>query len=87
MAQEIHLGNGEGALLEVDDQAGRLQPPKHLFFTMWRGEAQGLLDRRMIPSRSRAANSAFAAASFSVSSRRKGEAMGGPLVSKWCSTP
>ncbi len=24
-AQEIHLGN------EVDDQAGRLQPPKHLF--------------------------------------------------------
>ncbi|MFN9940818.1 MAG: hypothetical protein ACK56I_15205, partial [bacterium] len=31
MAQEIHLGNGEGALLEVDDQAGRLQPPKHLF--------------------------------------------------------
>ncbi len=51
---------------------------------MWRGEAQGLLDRLMIPSRSRAANSAFAAASFSVSSRRKGEAMGGPLVSKWC---
>ena len=31
MAQEIHLGNGECALLEVDDQAGRLQPPKHLF--------------------------------------------------------
>ena len=46
---------------------------------MWRGEAQGLLDRLMIPSRSRAANSAFAAASFSVSSWRKGEAMGGPL--------
>jgi len=49
---------------------------------MWRGEAQGLLDRLMIPSRSKAANSAFAAASFSWSSRRKGEAMGGPLVSK-----
>jgi hypothetical protein len=31
MAQEIHLGNGECALLEVDDQAGRLQPAKHLF--------------------------------------------------------
>ena len=54
---------------------------------MWRGEAQGLLDRLMIPSRLRAANSAFAAASFSVSSRQKGEVMGGPLVSKWCSTP
>jgi hypothetical protein len=31
MAQEIHLGYGESALLEVDDQAGRLQPPKNLF--------------------------------------------------------
>jgi hypothetical protein len=31
MAQEIRLGNGESALLEVDDQAGHLQPPKHLF--------------------------------------------------------
>ncbi len=31
MAQEIHLGNGESALLEVDDQAGRLQPPESFF--------------------------------------------------------
>jgi hypothetical protein len=29
MAQEIHLGHSEGALLEVDDQAGRLQPPEN----------------------------------------------------------
>jgi hypothetical protein len=49
---------------------------------MWRGEAQGLLDRLMIPSLSNATNSAFDAASFSASSRRKGQAMGGPLVSK-----
>ncbi len=49
---------------------------------MWRGEAQGLLNRLMIPSRSKTANSAFAAPSFSASSWRKGEAMGGPLVSK-----
>ncbi len=52
------------------------------FFTMWREEAQGLLDRLMIPSLSKAVTSAFAAASFWVSSQRNGEVMGGPLVSK-----
>jgi hypothetical protein len=31
MAREIHLGNGESAFLEVDDQAGRLQPPENFF--------------------------------------------------------
>jgi hypothetical protein len=29
MAQEIHLGHSEGSLLEVDDQASRLQPPEN----------------------------------------------------------
>jgi hypothetical protein len=49
---------------------------------MWRGEAQGLLDRLMIPSLSKATYSAFTAASFWASSRQKGEGMGGPLVSR-----
>ncbi len=49
---------------------------------MWRGEAQGLLECLMILSLSKAANSNFAAASFWAPSRRKDEAMGGPLVSK-----
>jgi hypothetical protein len=43
---------------------------------MWRGEAQGLLDRLMIPFLSKAANSAFTATSFWASSRRNGEATG-----------
>ncbi len=34
MAQEIHLGHGEGALLEVDNKAGRLQPPKNLLHVL-----------------------------------------------------
>jgi hypothetical protein len=34
MAQEIHLGHGEGALLEVDNNAGRLQPPEYLLHVL-----------------------------------------------------
>jgi hypothetical protein len=37
---------------------------------MWRGEAQGLLDLLMMPSRSSWSNSALAAANFSASRRR-----------------
>jgi hypothetical protein len=34
MAQEIHLGHGEGALLEFDDKTGRLQPPENLLHVL-----------------------------------------------------
>src|SRR5450830_1058998 len=54
---------------------------------MCRGEAHGDEDRLTIPCFSRSANSALAMASFSASSRRKGEAMGGPEVCKKCTTP
>jgi hypothetical protein len=49
---------------------------------MWRGEAQGLLDRLKIPFLSKAANSAFTATSFWASSWRNGEATGSHLVSR-----
>jgi hypothetical protein len=32
--QEIHLGHGEGAFLEVDDKDGRLQPPENLLHVL-----------------------------------------------------
>jgi len=47
---------------------------------MCRGDAHGLVERLTTPAASRAANSFFAAASFSVSSRRKADATGGPRV-------
>ncbi len=56
------------------------------FLTMFRGDDQGLSDRRTIPSFSSCRNSALAAANFSASSRWKREAMGGPEVLMWCST-
>ncbi len=49
---------------------------------MWRVEAQGLLDSLMIPSLSKATNSAFTAASFWASIRRNNEVTGGHLVSR-----
>jgi hypothetical protein len=56
------------------------------FLTMCRGDEQGLSDRLTILSLSSCRNSAFAAANFSASSRRKRGAMGGLEVLMSCST-
>ena len=54
---------------------------------MWRGEAQGDVERRMIPAFSMAENSALAAASLAGSKRRALANTGGPgLVMMWWRT-
>ncbi len=54
---------------------------------MWRDEAQGLLERRTIPSFSMLANSALAAVSFTGSNRWARAWTGSPHVDIWCTTP
>ena len=55
--------------------------------TICSGEAQGELERRMMPSCSILANSDLATASLSASRRRARAWSGGPSVRMWCSTP
>jgi hypothetical protein len=76
---------GDGDHVEAAESPQERHDPS-AFLTMWRGDDQGLSDRRTILSLSSCRNSAFADANFSASSRRKREAMGGPDVLLWCST-
>ena len=65
---------------------GGSQDPS-VFLTMSRGEAHGLVERLTTPAASKAKNSFFAAASFSVSSRRNADAIGGPeVLRKWATS-
>jgi hypothetical protein len=54
--------------------------------TMCSGDAQQLLERRMMPCFSSFAKAARAASCFSGSNRRKRAVTGRPLVMSWCST-
>jgi hypothetical protein len=54
---------------------------------MRRGLDQGEVDLLMMPSAFNCLNFALAANSFSLSRRPNLEAMGGPVVTIWCSTP
>jgi hypothetical protein len=54
--------------------------------TICRGDAQQLLERRMMPCFSSFAKAARAASCFSRSNRRKRAVTGRPLVMSWCST-
>ncbi len=53
---------------------------------MCSGDAQGLSERRTMPSRSSWSNSIFAARNFSSSRRRNLEEIGGPEVLMWWNT-
>ncbi len=53
---------------------------------MCSGDAQGLSERRTMPSRFNWSNSSFAARNFSSSRRRNLEEMGGPEVLMWWNT-
>ncbi|KRX36605.1 hypothetical protein T05_13332 [Trichinella murrelli] len=54
------------------------------FGTMWSGDAQLLLDGRMMPRSSRMSNSFLASSSRSGGNRRGLAKTGGPCVRMWC---
>jgi hypothetical protein len=81
VADGIAVGNGAG----IEGSIITAGAPAIVFFgTMWRAEDQELPDRRAVPSRNMATNSALAIASRSGGSRRVRQVTGGPgTVRTW----